>query len=473
MSRALYSEKELKDILRWRKNRMTPEKLFGLDEFDNKSPYDATQVTKICEKLKFKSHPIKYQSTHYLNEALQVFQLLEQAKDFLLFKINAFDKPIVNLDHNIFYLYYVLKTAPIETPEDKYEFFIRSAFDSYKRKASISEQLMVIRDLLKQYPHFIYNVYDEKLSPYELVDKNIFYLAVQWNEPLFLMWLLERFSDEENLLKKTSFDYSPLDYAIYHHHFDILICLKQHFGDEWFKNNLKAYLYSKEPFDRADLISFYLQQYPEEFVSFLNSPLLIPGLIKLGIIEDKDLSVLRLATIYCPQVYLIIEKSIRAQLSLGFSVALADHFPILKNAVKSTFHPDSPPYHNYVNYNQLIGGVELFLISISLGLLFWYFLPFMVLLPDIMGHLVSLLVMSLVVSLVLSFVSVSTVFCIYSSLSYFSKIYPETQKINSTLSHNSIFQVPLEKVTLKSEDFSNISSLLRNQYAGQDRLNNG
>lgn len=460
MSRALYSEQELKDILRWRKNRMTPEKLFGLDEFDNESPYNATQVTKIFRNLILKSHPDKYRSTHYQNEALQVFELFEQVKDYLLFKLHELDKPI----NNVFYQYYTLKIVPIETPEDKYEFLIKTAFDLYKRNASISDQLMGIRGLLEQYPHFIYNVYDEKLSPYELLDKNIFYLAVQWNEPLFLKWLLEQFPDEENILKKTSFDYSPLDYAIYHHHFDILICLKQYFGDEWFKNNLKAYLYSDKPFDRADLIRFYLQQYPEEFVSFLNSPMLIPGLIQLGIIEDKDLSVLRLAMIHCPQVYLIIEKSIRDKLSLEFLIALADHFPILKNAVESTFHRDNSSDHHYVDYDQLKNVFAFFLVSISLALLLWYFWPFVISLPDIIGILVSFLV--------ISFVSVSTMFCILSSLSYFSKIYPETQKINSTLSHHSIFQVPLEKVILKSEDFSNISSLFSIQCSGQDLLNN-
>jgi hypothetical protein len=448
MAQTIYSKTELETIIHWRKKGITPQALFEFDNDDAHLNDDEGKIEKKYRQLSIKFHPDKYLNTSYQPDAKEVFTLFSEAKAYLLFRLNGTQEGIQN---NIFYQYYHLEILPNLTLEDKFENLIQRTCDLKRNNQSIDAQLTEFRALITQYPHLLDCEYDKTFDSYEMSDKNILFFAVQWNEPSFLIWLLEQGADEENIFKKTTFDVSPFEHAIQYNHFDILIRLKLHLGDSWLKNHVKRYLDPHELCKflvRKNLTGFYLQQYPEELTDFLKSPILIPGLIELGIIEDNDLSELRLAIIHCPQVYLIIEKSMRLKLSLGFSVALADSFPILKNKVESTLHRDSPPYNNYVNYNLLKNLGLFFLISNSLGLLMWYFFPLVLLLPKIIIFMMGMIIPLLAV--------VSTIFFIGGALYYFSKIYPEAQKINAELMKNSIFCVPPEKVIPKS-DLSNIS----------------
>lgn len=223
MKSMLYSETELKDILYWRKNEITPQRLFGFDDSDvNHLTYNLEQIQKVYKVLRIKSHPDKYRNKHYAKDAQEVFNLLEEVKQYLLFTL---DEPIEDLQQNIFYKYYNLHILPEVTPEDKYEALMKRICDLKKKNMSVTETLTIIRHLIQTYPHLIYCEYDSRFHTYELSNKNIFYLAIQWNEPQFLAFLLHLHPDEVNILKKTTFDLSPIDYAFYHNRFDILICV--------------------------------------------------------------------------------------------------------------------------------------------------------------------------------------------------------------------------------------------------------
>lgn len=469
----VYSQAELKAILSWRENKITPQSIFGLKEFGNfpgqeellaaifqtpvaTCPYDATTVEKKHKFLKIKSHPDKYRQTEYQAAAQAVFQLLDEAREYLLFTI---DNSYSILNTNVFYAYYYLNWVSNETPQGKFDNITRQVCELKNQNLDCTQQILALCELIETTPELIHHIRDPRHFSYELSHKNIFYFSVQWNEPELLDWLLVRFPEEKNVLTPTEFGVSPLDFAINKgERIEILKTLQTHYGKEWLKVQLDSYLDSTNRGNKIVLLDYYEKLFPEAISTVLDKPLMLPALIEAGKVLDPDSTRLKRAIIGCPQMYMVLDESQRLdpymiiaflaqkpndqwlhwipldRLDPKFAIALADQWPALKHSLGYALRRDAPPYPNYCSYAGFQKACLGVLIGVSLALLVWHFWPIIALWPEPLQILIVYNAMAIIpVCLIMGSMAMA---------SYLYSIYPEARKINSILHNNRFFAPP-------------------------------
>lgn len=469
----LYSQAELETILSWREKKITPQSIFRLEEFGNRPgqeellaaifqrpvatcPYDSDTVEKNYKLLKIKSHPDKYKQPEYQADAKAVFQLLDEAKEYLLFTI---DNSHSILPTNVFYAYYYLNWVSNETPQGKFDNITRQVSERKNQNLDCTHQILALCELIEETLELRHHIRDPRHFSCELSYKNIFYFSVQWNEPKLLDWLLERFPEETNVLTPAEFGVSPLDFAINKgERIEILKTLQKYYGKKWLKVQLDSYLDSTGRGNKINLLGYYEELFPEAISTMLDNPLMLPAIIKAGKVSDPDSTRLKRAIIGCPQMYTVLDESQRLdpymiiaflaqkpddtwlhsiplrQLDPKFAIALADQWPALKGDLRDALHRDAPPYPNYCSYAGFQKACLGVLIGISLALLVWHFWPIIALWPEPIQVLITYSAISIIpVCLLMSPLAMA---------SYVYSIYPEARKINSILHNNRFFAPP-------------------------------
>ena len=439
-----YSEEDLISILKWWENGTTPQKIFGLKDFNNtaterlqqhifggKCPYVAYKVEKIFEKLRIKSDPDKFSSeTQNKQNAQKVFALLEDAKNYILFTIDLSNP---EPQKNVFYDHYYLGWSPKESLEGQLENLVKRIYGLKEKKRDTTEQILAIQGLIEQKPDLIHHT--KTKGPYSAqVFKNIVYCAAEWNEAALMQWLLTYDPSKIDTLTETEFGVSPFDIAVREGHVDILKILRDHYGDPWLRHELDRYSRSEEITDFTAILSCYKALFPD----FMTR-------------SDK----LREAIIGCPFIYTRLDEELRkdpsmmvtfltqnprkdwlkriplSELDPEFAIALGDRWPLLSDDLESALRVSPAP----CNYSKFQGACIGMLIGISLPLFLWHLWPALLLLPGI-AQMFSQFFIIFTVSF-LSFLVMGSAIDLYS---YAVCVYPEARKINAILQKNSFFQ---------------------------------
>ena len=441
-----YSADDLISILNWWENGTTPQKIFGLEDFNNtdterrqqrtfdaKCPYDADNVEKIFKKLRIKSHPDKFSSETPKNQqnAKKVFTLLEDAKNYLLYTID-----LSNPEHqkNVFYDHYYLGWSPNESLKGQLENLVKRIYDRKEKQQDTTEQILAIKGLIEQQPDLIHHTNTKGPYSAQVFEKNIVYCAAEWNEAALMEWLLTRYPSQIATLTETEFGFSPFDIAERKGYVDILKILRDHYGDPWLRHELDRYSRSEEITDFTAILSCYKALFPD----FMTR-------------SDK----LREAIIGCPFIYTRLDEELRkdpsmmvtfltqnprkdwlkriplSELDPEFAIALGDRWPLLSDDLESALRVSPAP----CNYSKFQGACIGMLIGISLPLFLWHLWPALLLLPGI-AQMFSQFFIIFTVSF-LSFLVMGSAIDLYS---YAVCVYPEARKINAILQKNSFFQ---------------------------------
>lgn len=379
--------------------------------------------------------------------------MLEDAKEYLLFTTGGSH---TTTSSNPFYAYYYLNWKPSATPQGKFENLVKQICDLKEKKLDSSHQISALYELIEETPTLIHHTSDPRHFSFSLTYKNIFYFSVQWNEPGLLDWLLSRFPDQKNVLTKNEFGMSPLDFAVTKGHIAIFDILKKYYGADWVKAQLEAYINSDDIEDKFILLTCYEALFPDAISTMMSNPLLLPALIKTGKIADPDSTKLKRAMIGCPKLYTALDSDMRKDpymivaflaqqpeeawlhslplrdLDPKLAIALADHWPVLKNRVQDALRRDAPPYPNYCSYAGFQKACLGVIFGIAVAYVTWHFFPIIMLWPEALAGMALILPATIVpLSLMLGPMFIG---------SYLGNIYPEARKINSILQQNGFFK---------------------------------
>lgn len=462
-----YAHEDLKSLIMWWEKDITPQSIFGLENYNKKEknwqqlwgfkkicPYTVDTVQQVYKQLKIQSHPDRYRSEtpNYQQDAEKVSQLIEEARDYLLFTINE-KNPIT--DANVFYAYYYLDWSPNASLEGKFENFVKRIYALKEKKQVATEQVLAIQALIQQQPDLIHHTKTKGNFSYQLFEKNIVYCAAQWNEAGLMDWLLTDYSSEIDILTNTEFGVSPFGVAVLNVHVDVLLILQKHYGDDWLKSQLDKCIGSKDIVDFVPVLRCYEALFPDSISTFMENLLLLPALIQIGrITDDPGSAKLRRAIIGCPQLYRSLDEEMRKdpymivafliqqpeedwlksiplrKLDPKFAIALADRWPALSDDLSLALHRDAPPYPNYCNYAMFQYACIGLVVGICLILLLWHVWPMVALWPEPVKLLVGLTAPLLPLLVFGSAIGIA---------SYAISIYPEARKINTILRDNSFF----------------------------------
>ncbi len=237
-----YSADDLISILNWWENGTTPQKIFGLEDFNNtnterdqqptfdaKCPYDADNVEKIFKNLRKRAHPDRFSGTPANQpNAGKVFKLLVDVKDYLLYTIDLSNP---EPQKNVFYDHYYLGWYPNESLKGKLENLVKRIYGLKEEKRDTTEKILAMKRLIEQQPDLIHHTKTKGHYSNQVFEKNIVYCAAQWNEAPLMKWLLTHYPSQIDTLTKTEFGVSPFDIAVREGHVDILKILRHHYGD--------------------------------------------------------------------------------------------------------------------------------------------------------------------------------------------------------------------------------------------------
>lgn len=489
--REVKTVEEADRILSWWQNDLTPEDIFGLEKFDLElsrrlaiifshrisCPYDQTAVSTAYKSLRRAYHPDKYPNIKpddkIINDKMkQVFQLLEHAKDYLLYKINSDDTSIASAN-NLFYDYYHAGMHPGNTPESRFQNVVTKIYDLRKQHSDIdiSSQIEALKNLITDNPRLIHHMNtDRYLSSWDTSNKKIAYCAVQWEEADFLKWLLDNYPTEIDLLAKTSFDMSAIDIALKNCHLKVFEVLKNYFGEAWLIEQLYQYIrVDARSTNAAAQLALYQRIMPTRIDIFKPDPLLLPALIEMGIVADPDGFKLKQAIIGCPEMYLKLNEEMRQdpymivaflaqqaqpdrdglysiplkKLDPGFATALADHWPILEWDVSRVLREAKSPLT--ATYDMFYYSCIALLVAVILALLVWQFWPIIVLWPEPILEVIVIVLSGVVPAYLVPVMFVGN---------YATKTYPEARKINTLLAENNFFKpaAPLEGSDIEASE---------------------
>ena len=242
--------------------------IFGLS-----TPYTKKDIVSAYKALARRFHPDKNPSA----DATAVFQLLDRAKDYLLYTIKEYTGDIST---NIFY-----QTIPwiSKTIDDTSAF--RTLLATFADRPTDPD----VVEKLKQY--ILQNNKLLQCGSGKPHYKTVLYLASQLNQVGFFQWLLEQGADPTF---KQRFGLTTLDDAIGHDRTLILELIKTKYGKPWLEKTLtETLLATKSSWVAKVSLAYINKHYSPKTRNYIvtasqNNPYLIPNLSTLGYISIEE-----------------------------------------------------------------------------------------------------------------------------------------------------------------------------------------
>lgn len=460
-------------IIEWRTRNLSPQSLFKLPEViyigQNEHPisinYTEEQIKSAYKRLARKFHPDKNRGNADL--AKQAFDVIKEARDYLLYTINRDDSDIQT---NAFYLYLHKDTVGNHTQSDRIEGMIREGYRLKMSNQDMSSLVLNLFNYLKENPNLVHYECDSfNMCNYQTGGKSILYAAAQWNQSELFKWLLEQGADP---LAKTNFGVSPLDIAITSGHYEILSALSDSpfFGKERLKAEMEKLFQVNDRCDADNLLKFYMDFLSDDFdinAFIIQFPLMIPALHHLDYLSrEQVLPLYKKYIIGCPELYRYLNEAERTdpfiliatlaqnrapsilmhipaqKLPPELITALCDFWPELECHInEDTTNPYSSrhgePRASTLPSFQIVKNILLgTLICIVMLVLAYHFWPIIALWPEFILQSIVMPIGAGLVGLGASGVMISAKF----GYDYATKVYPETCVINKILVENNFFK---------------------------------